>query len=468
MTLSDDQLHDLLAGRADRARPAGLDALIAHALAAPAPRSPLRGLGRGRAAVLALAALLVASMLVSPIGPLSVLFGVTPVPSPSPTAPVASATPAPTPTPTDLMLTPPPYAAGTCPVTPITDLAGGAVPEVAMSGVRWRWGPDPWRARLGQKVVLVPNGGSDAYLDVDEISAERLPIGPSGSPMSIRFPKGGGPGFVFGVGLPESGCWLLTAIGSMASSSVVVDVGPAPADVPSPESQNVPTTTAGLRPLATCPTSEIVQDSGYPAFVDGEERWTNPDPKPWLAGTEHKLVVLGGTDSVIAVAAPVGIPAAGSGQRPSFITEHPVFATPPPGSGSLGLLFTIPTAGCWSVSFIEGDRTSTIVAEVGPPGSSSGGITSAQAVERARSHTSMDEFVSAFAGTFRDLNVDPYVGAGAPVKPDDLVWAVTFAGAMTICSPAGTCQSPRPGIQVVFLDYRTGAYLMVEGVSPAP
>ena len=77
-------------------------------------------------------------------------------------------------------------------------------------------------------------------------------------------------------------------------------------------------------------------------------------------------------------------------------------------------------------------------------------------------------FVSASAGLFRDLNIDPHIGPGYPVKPDQTVWAVKFAGEVTICDPLGACFSPRPGITAVYLDYETGDFLSAGGVTPAP
>ena len=100
-----------------------------------------------------------------------------------------------------------------------------------------------------------------------------------------------------------------------------------------------------------------------------------------------------------------------------------------------------------------------------------GGITPERAIALALEHNSLQTFVSATAGTFEVLNIDPLnTGPGIGVQRDQLVWAVKFAGDMTICppSPGSPCWSPRPGIQVVYLDYHTGAYLMVLGSSPAP
>jgi hypothetical protein len=47
---------------------------------------------------------------------------------------------------TDVPASNPPHVDGTCPLTPITSLAGGAAPEVDVSGLRWPWGFVPWVA----------------------------------------------------------------------------------------------------------------------------------------------------------------------------------------------------------------------------------------------------------------------------------------------------------------------------------
>jgi hypothetical protein len=103
-----------------------------------------------------------------------------------------------------------------------------------------------------------------------------------------------------------------------------------------------------------------------------------------------------------------------------------------------------------------------------PPPAPSGGISQARAIELARGHSSLTTFVSVSAGPFRDLNIESGIGPGFVVKPDQLVWAVTFQGDVTICNPLGVCESPRPGRSVVYLDYQTGAFLTSEGTSPAP
>ncbi len=84
----------------------------------------------------------------------------------------------------------------------------------------------------------------------------------------------------------------------------------------------------------------------------------------------------------------------------------------------------------------------------------------------ARLHSNLATLVSVQAGRFRNLNPDPGIGPGYPIKPDDLVWAVTFAGDVTICNPLGTCYSPRPGTTTVFLDYLSGDFRTSETFCP--
>ena len=93
----------------------------------------------------------------------------------------------------------------------------------------------------------------------------------------------------------------------------------------------------------------------------------------------------------------------------------------------------------------------------------SGGISKERAIELAGSHTPFTTLTSAVAGRFRDLNTDPNIGPGYPIKPERLVWAVSYQGDMTICNPLGTCYSPSPGTVTVFLDYTTGDFLASEG-----
>jgi hypothetical protein len=107
---------------------------------------------------------------------------------------------------------------------------------------------------------------------------------------------------------------------------------------------------------------------------------------------------------------------------------------------------------------------------VAPSPLPSGGISKERAIELAGPHGSLTTFASAEAGRFSELNRDANIGPGAPVKPEQWVWAVTYEGDMTICAPipAGSCLSPRPGSLAIFLDYFTGDFLMSEGLSPGP
>lgn len=62
---------------------------------------------------------------------------------------------------TDVPASNPPHVDGTCPLTPITSLAGGAAPEVAVSGLRWPWGFVPWVAGVPEKVVWLADSGTE-------------------------------------------------------------------------------------------------------------------------------------------------------------------------------------------------------------------------------------------------------------------------------------------------------------------
>jgi hypothetical protein len=97
----------------------------------------------------------------------------------------------------------------------------------------------------------------------------------------------------------------------------------------------------------------------------------------------------------------------------------------------------------------------------------SSSVSEQRAIELAQAHTSSTTLVSVHSGRFADLNTDPHIGPGYPIKPDDLVWAVQFSGDITICNPLGACYSPRPSTATVFLDYATGDFLTTETFSPA-
>lgn len=75
--------------------------------------------------------------------------------------------------------------------------------------------------------------------------------------------------------------------------------------------------------------------------------------------------------------------------------------------------------------------------------------------------------VSAESGPFVVVTLDhDRLGPGYPVSPDQLVWAVTFDDIFVICRPDGSgCFSPRPGRTTIILDYRTGEFLVGQGLS---
>ena len=94
-----------------------------------------------------------------------------------------------------------------------------------------------------------------------------------------------------------------------------------------------------------------------------------------------------------------------------------------------------------------------------------GGISPDAAIAIARQHITLATFVSAEAGTFAELNHNPNIAQ--VVKPDRLVWAVTFEGDLTICPPppGATCATGVPGVATAFLDYYTGDFILGGGGS---
>jgi hypothetical protein len=370
MTFDDADLRSMLLARADRADALGLRrGAVEAARATPQLRpllrrsSPVRSAWRMRvAAGIATVALV--------IGAIALAIGLRPPANGTQGAAVstASATPAALPTPpaVDVKVTAPPYVAGSCPVTPVSVLAGGVTPEVVSGGIGWVWGPLPWQAKVGQKVGLEKTSPDQPYLDARVIIAERLPITPSDKQLSVRYPRGGGPGFIFGVGLPEPGCWLLTAVGPTVRSSVVVQAAFAPS-IP-PTDQNVPIVHSSLGLVSPCPTSPM-GSSPARTWLDGQNRWQDPDPTAWLAAMKRKLVFSGvfadAAPFELVAAARVGIVGPADSQESAFVTEAPAFTTPVPGSQSKAMELILPTAGCWAITYLDPLQTSTIVVEIG-------------------------------------------------------------------------------------------------------
>jgi len=101
------------------------------------------------------------------------------------------------------------------------------------------------------------------------------------------------------------------------------------------------------------------------------------------------------------------------------------------------------------------------------------GISSAQAQAIAKEHVPADAtLVSEVAGRFADVattDVTSTVGAGYPIRPVDLVWAVSFNRVVDICQPDGSsCFTTRAATNVVFLDYATGDFRSSATYAPPP
>ena len=367
MTISDDELRAMLRARAARADARGLrEATLATARSTPQLErlarpwrtwSLVRLLGglAGAAAIILAVAVGAAALRPQSSG------------SPGPVGSVAPPPPTNSPAPTDVTLTPPPYVADTCPVTPFTVLVGGTDPMIVVSGVRWIWGGIPWMARVGQKVVL---HGADGLLlgTADTIRAERLPIGKDAPPISVLYANSYNSG-VFGIGLPEPGCWLLTVIGPTARSSVVVEAGPAPAHPADPAAQAVPTATAPVKPVTQCPASP----GGLAPFGQTIRLLDSLDPggvvwwtpaQDWLIGKEDKIVLGGAIGAPAAFERVVATRVLAGPKGEAFVTDPPTIVTPTPGGGDLSMGITLPSAGCWAFTFIDPTTSSTVVVDV--------------------------------------------------------------------------------------------------------
>lgn len=371
MSADDADIRSMLFARADRANradPRGLRrTAVEAARVTPQLRPLLRPSSAARPAWPMRVAAAIATVAVV-TGAIALVIGLRLPANGNPGAAVSTASAtsaAPTPSPTDVKVTPPPYLPGSCPVTPVSVLAGGVTPEVVSGGIGWIWGPLPWQAEVGQKVVFAETSPDAARL-ASVVIAERLPVKASDTPLSVRYPRGDGPGFVFGVGLPEPGCWLLTAVGPLIRSSVVVEVAAAPPNPPA--DQNVPTDQSPLGLVSPCPTSPL-DASPVRTWIDGQNRWQDPDPTAWTAGMKRKLVFSGVfADSApfeLVAAARVGIVGPADSQQSAFVAEAPAFTTPALGSQSKAMELILPTAGCWAITYLDPLQTSTIVVEIG-------------------------------------------------------------------------------------------------------
>lgn len=365
MTVSDQELTHFLAGRADRAELSDLRARVleearatpqlAHVDRAPLATRPVAWrMLVGAVVGLAIVALILARLPVAGPSPGA------PSPSSGPASATGDTAPA---DPTDAPVTPPPYAPGSCPVTPVSFLRRGQVPIVRASGVDWNFGGIAWMAEVGQKLVF------PTTVQADAVAAERLPTPGAPGPLSVRYPAGGGPGFVFGVGLPSPGCWLLTEAGTGSGSSIVVQAAKPPAQPQSAASQNVPTKTVDQTDSDECPATPVDPADAFRSWVDGSNRWTDPDrAMPWMAGKPRKLVLTGPIASAapfrLVVALRLGSTWAGVDQRSAFVSDEPIFASPN-WSESSAVELNLPHGGCWAISDIDPTQTSTIVVEIG-------------------------------------------------------------------------------------------------------
>ncbi len=393
--------------------------------------------------------------------------------------------------PTDAVPSRVPHVTGTCPVTPITRVAGGQAPEIDVSGLRWRSGFIPWVAGLPEKVVWLSDQGieSEAGVSVFASWLDRpiLVGGQPGTPGRVAsgslYALAVDAGWVGGLVLPQPGCWLLTATWSGGASSIVVAAGPSSGLATSA----VPVTTSvGTKPLGHCPATPVAPagpPSGWsgPAVDDGGFHWLLPPSSRWrFGGGGEKVVIDSDTGWVLEdmrlIAIPLSRPTAVGWLKAGSLTGEV------PGGfsgGTLGLGFTLPNRGCWAFVYVDPAGTSTIVddlAMVGPAGFilPTGGIDEATAIQIATDHLGQSKgtLLGARSGSLSSLSLQQ---DRLYLSPDRAVWGVEFQGdAGSTCSPAqGASCVPISGRSIIVLDYVTGAFLFssLESstvVSPSP
>ncbi len=281
------------------------------------------------------------------------------------------------PGPTDAPASNPPHVGGTCPLTPITRLAGGSAPEVDVSGLRWRWGGVPWVAGAPEKMVWLADNQSGPEARISAYAIElNLPILVDGRPVSFAGAAGSA---VYAIAtdtgvdelrLPSAGCWLLTAVWSQGASSVVVAAAP-PAATASP-APVTPAPTVPSTPLAACPAtapSPLSLPRGWPgqAYVDGPFRWLLPPNQTWIIGAAGDKLVLDsglgwGAGDMRVVAFPLA-QATGVGRlRGTAVSGD----TPPISGGTMGFGLTLPARDCWALVYLDAGSTSSIVHDLRP------------------------------------------------------------------------------------------------------
>jgi hypothetical protein len=305
------------------------------------------------------------------------LLGGSPWQSPAHRA-VGSSTPGLASLPADIPASNAAHVPGTCPVTPITRLAGGQAPEVDVSGLRWRWAGVPWVAAVDEKVVWLADAGDTPAPGVSVFATQlAMSIVVDGRTVDLGGATAGAAyaatssdaGWVTGIRLPSPGCWLLTATWSQGASSVVVAARPGPGSAATNSSPGRPPAVSA--PIATCPvTPPTTQLPGVgPAYVDGPLHWLLPPSQFWtIGGTGDKLVL----DSDLGWAAGdkrvVAVPLAhASGSGP--LAGAAVFGDLPPiAGGSMGVGITLPARDCWALVYLDAATTSTIVDDLRQPG----------------------------------------------------------------------------------------------------
>jgi hypothetical protein len=326
----------------------------------------------GPARVVALGSIGVAAVLVAALVGTVVL-----APRAATETPGAGSSPATSPGPTDASASNPPHVGGTCPLTPLTRLAGGSAPEVDVSGLRWRWGGVPWVAGAPEKVAWLADnaGGPEPRISAYAIQLD-LPILVDGRPVNFVGAAGSA---IYAITtdtgvdllrLPSAGCWLLTAVWSQGASSVVVAAAPPTATaspVPSTRGPTVPSTQLAMCP-ATSP-SPLPPPQGWPgpAYVDGPFRWLLPPSQTWRIGAEGDKLVLDsglgwGAGDKRVIAFPLA-QAAGIGRlRGTAVTGD----TPGISGGTMGVGITLPARDCWAFVYLDAGATSTIVDDLRP------------------------------------------------------------------------------------------------------
>ena len=292
---------------------------------------------------------------------------------PAPSSPASSsASAAPSAPATDAPAVNAPHIAGTCPVTPITRIAGGAAPEVDVSGLRWRWGGRPWVADAPEKVVWLSDGNDAPSVSVFATQLDR-PIVLAGQTLSFAIDPSrpvyplASDVFVGLVVVPDPGCWLLTAVWTGGASSVVVAVAP-PASSPSPvpEPSRVPALGGPLPVCAATTPSLSPAPPGWPgpAYDDGALRWLLPLTATWHIGGPAEKLVIGPVDWAAKDGEVIALPVSLGSQLDRTYGSSVMGDLPSVGSGTLGFGLTLPTRDCWAIVYLDAASTSTIVTDL--------------------------------------------------------------------------------------------------------